>query len=109
MDQGYDSFWVTVKTKAYFRIGMPSSQDDSRDPCGKDRSAGRNFSSQEFIHQAHTDAENSSRRHQFGFSLTLPIVSAPQEDPHTVNKGSVYKTFNFSNYFNNGSTAIPIL
>ena len=87
MDQGYDSFWVIVKTKAHFVNLNVDSQDDSQDPSGKDRrSTGRNFSSQEFIYHAQPDMQHSSIHRRFWFPLALPTVSYSEESPHTVNK-----------------------
>lgn len=107
MDQGYDSFQVIVKTKACFVNLNVDPQDDSQDPSGQDRrSAGRNFSSQEFIYHAQPDTQHSSALQRFQFSLTFPTVSCSEETPHTVHKWSIYEIYDFSNCFNKGCIVI---
>lgn len=98
------------KQKLTLQLGMPHAQDDPLNSCGKDgRSAGRTFSSQEFMYHVHADMPDASIQQQFWFSFMFPIVSYSQEDPHTVSEFCICKIYEFSNYFNSRSMSIPVL
>lgn len=87
---------------------MPYSQDDSQDPCGKDRSAGRNFLSRNSFIMLILTCRIPAYSISFDVLLCFPLFLTLRRIL-TVNKCSSYKIYDLSSYFKRRSMAIPIL